>query len=293
MAGSILPFALGAGLLLLFSSRSAKVKTPPTGGGQPFPPGTTGEPCTFDADLPLPQRQITESMLANPYLPASTLVAAAMIAEANGFQQTGACLRADAARRGGDQNPPPGFDPNNPATWGSVAGLPSFPGSIPGGPPPGAPPGGPPPPPGGPPPPPPGGPPPPPPGGPPPPPPGLTLPPGVDPFNPATWVNIPIPTSIPPWLVPGQPPPGIPPIEPPPMGTMLFTVRYEDRPYGLAKYYTDTGARFKELEPGNPQLGPMVTTGGISNYANWQAGLVITLPASWNPLSKPVPPTGL
>jgi len=297
MAGSILPYAIATALLFAFAQRPKKATTglptgrqpfpgtTPPGGrapGQPFPPGTTGAPCVFDADLPAPQRAITQEMLSNPYLPASTLVAAAMIAEANGYEQTGACLRGEAARRGGDQNPPPGFDPGNPLTWGSVAGLPTMPG-VPGMPPPGGPP-----------PPPPGGPPPPPPGGPPPPPPGTPggfqippglIPPGVDPFNPATWTNI----------IPGlTPPPGAPPeIEPPAMGTMLFTVRFGDRPYGLAKYYTGNGARYPELQPLNPQLGPMVTTGGVSNYQNWAPGLVITLPASWLPLSKPVPPTGL
>lgn len=311
MAGSILPFAFATGLILLFSQKSKKAQTglpttppgfPPPGGGpppppgrrpggQPFPPGTTGEPCTFDADLPAPQRAITQEMLSNPYLPASTLVAAAMIAEVNGYEQTGACLRGEAARRGGDQNPPPGFDPNNPLTWGGVAGLPMP--TIPGmGPPPGGPPQ---PPPGGPPPPPPGGPPPPPPGGPPPPPGGVPggfpfpIPPGIDPFNPATW-------QLPPGLqLPGWPPTGTtpPPLEPPIGGTMPFVVRYGDRPYGLAKYYTGNGARFRELEPLNPQLGPMVTTGGVSNYQNWQAGLVITLPAEWLPAAKPMPPTGL
>ena len=148
--------ALAIGAFLLLAS-GAKKKN---GNGQPFPPGTTGEPCLFDVDLPPEQVNITNGLLANTTLPASTLIAAALIAELHGFVQTGDCLRAEAARRGGDQNAPPGFDPANPLTWGTVVGLPGATGPAP------PPPGGPPPPPGGPPPPPPGQPPPPPGGGP-------------------------------------------------------------------------------------------------------------------------------
>lgn len=111
---------------------------------------------------------------------------------------------------------------------------------------------------------------------------------------PISWPgNIPpIPGTVPP--IPGTPPgQGGPPGQ---QGDMPFAVRYGDYPYGLAIYYTGQGGRFKELEPLNPQLGPMVTKqgpqGAYSIYQNWAPGLEIVLPASWNAWSKPLPIPG-
>lgn len=72
-------------------------------------------------------------------------------------------------------------------------------------------------------------------------------------------------------------------------GGMDFTVRYGDIPYHLAEYYTGTGSRFSELKALNPQMGPLVTVSGVSNYQNWAPGLKILIPASWAPLDKPLP----
>ena len=74
---------------------------------------------------------------------------------------------------------------------------------------------------------------------------------------------------------------------------MEFTVRSGDRPFGLAQYYTGQGARFRELEAGNPQMGSLTSGPPQPPYTNWQPGLVITIPASWNPTAKPIPQTGL
>lgn len=91
--------------------------------------------------------------------------------------------------------------------------------------------------------------------------------------------------------------PGVPTTpKPEPSTNMIFTVRWGDFPYGLAQYYTGQGARFKELEPLNPQLGPMITRqgpkGSYSIYQNWAPGLEIQLPASWKPYEKPLPVAG-
>ncbi|KKM85557.1 hypothetical protein LCGC14_1287880 [marine sediment metagenome] len=274
MAFPLIPAAFVIGLILFMGGKKKD------GNGKPFPPGTTGEPCLFDPDLPPEQVDITNGLLANTTLPASTLIAAALLAELNGFTQTGDCLRAEAARRGGDQNPPPGFDPANPLTWGTAVGLPTPPGVAP--PPPGVPPGVPPPPPGAPPPPPPV------PGG------------GIPGIIPGLIAQIPGLVQQFPGFIPGL---GIPPVgqpgEPalPPGAAMAFEVRLGDRPFGLATYWTGLGSRFTELEPLNPQLGPMApvpgSPTGATNYANWAPGLIIAIPAAWNPLAKPPPPTGL
>lgn len=98
-------------------------------------------------------------------------------------------------------------------------------------------------------------------------------------------------------------PPEMPPNFPPGVGlpwpggmAAPFVVRYGDYPYGMAQYYTGQGARYVELEPLNPQLGPMITRtgpqGDYSIYQNWQAGLEILLPPSWQPWTKPYPLPG-
>ena len=79
-------------------------------------------------------------------------------------------------------------------------------------------------------------------------------------------------------------------------GGWPFTIRMGDIPSGLAAYYTGNGARFHELEALNPQLGSIQTVNGVSNYYSasgqptWVPGAQILIPASWNPLSRPLPP---
>lgn len=96
--------------------------------------------------------------------------------------------------------------------------------------------------------------------------------------------------------LPGKVKPTIP--TPPTLGPMPFTVRTGDYPYGLAQYYTGQGARYTELEPLNPNLGPMVTrtlaggTGTYQIYENWAPGLKIVLPLSWLPWTTPLPNPG-
>jgi hypothetical protein len=72
-------------------------------------------------------------------------------------------------------------------------------------------------------------------------------------------------------------------------GGMPFTIRTGDIPSHLAAYYTGQQSRFHELEPLNPQIGHIVTVGGVSNYQHWEPGMLILIPASWNPLDKPLP----
>lgn len=317
MAGpSFLPIALGVGVLLVASQAGAKSKKPkpqpqpptpqpPFPGGvvppgmpgippgipgvpqPPFPggvvppgippniPGIPGVPtpttpvsCQLDAHMPDAHKQATAAVLANKQIPAPQLLAMAQMADVSGFPMAAKCLRDEAAARGGNQQPPPGFDPFNPATWPNALppGFPSMPG-MPGTPPPVPPgqpaPGGPPAP---------GQPPPPPPGQPAPPPGGVT-PPGSIPF-PGIPGGIPIPN------IPGV---GI--------GAMPFTIRIGDRPFGLAQYYTGSGARYREIEPINPHLGP--PTGGIPPYPEWKPGVEILIPGEWDPWNKPTPSTGL
>lgn len=292
---AFLPIALGVGALLVASSAGADEKKPkppaPGGGGGGFPPvpgggfptppippnipGIPGFPsspapsCTLDAHMPEAIKQATQSLLGTPAIPAAQLQAAAQIADANGYPLAAQCLREEAQKRGGPQQPPGGFDPLDPTTWPEI-----FPGGFPGMPTPGQPgqpqPGQPPPPPGG------GTPPPPPPGGgQPPPPPGQG---GGGTIYIPGYGEIPIPPGFP---VPTAPtsPEGKP-----------FTVRTGDRPYGIATYYTGDGARFRELEPLNPQLGQLNAQG---RYPGWVPGAQILLPALWNPWDKPEPPTGL
>lgn len=80
-------------------------------------------------------------------------------------------------------------------------------------------------------------------------------------------------------------------------GGMPFTIRTGDIPYLLAQYYTGVPARFRELEPLNPQLGPLTNGPSpvdpnltISYYPGWQVGTQILIPKAWNPLAKPLPP---
>jgi hypothetical protein len=99
---------------------------------------------------------------------------------------------------------------------------------------------------------------------------------------------------------PTEPPKGEVPVKP--SGNAPFTVRSGDIAHRVAQYYTGDGKRFKELEPLNPQMGPLVTIlkevgedGDlipVSDYKNWQIGLKILLPAAWDPFSKPYPVPG-
>lgn len=73
-------------------------------------------------------------------------------------------------------------------------------------------------------------------------------------------------------------------------GGMPHIIRYGDIPSIMANYYTGDPLRFKELGPLNPQIGPLKTVNGVTNYQNWRPGLEILIPKSWNPLDKPVPP---
>ena len=87
---------------------------------------------------------------------------------------------------------------------------------------------------------------------------------------------------------------GPPPIQPPvASGNMPYMLGFGDYPYGLSAYYTGQGMRYKELEPLNPQLGPMENKNGVSQYRNWDQlaanGETIILPAGWNPWQTPLP----
>ena len=325
----MIPILIGFGLALLATS-SGKKKPSPGGYAPPYqPPGTVPTPmgCVLDAHMPVTQQQQTLAMIAQKDIPPSTLMAAAAIAQVNGYPGAATCLLAEAKTRPGQNQLPPGFDPNNPATWPwglpggqapSMPGMPPIPG-MPGQPP--APPAGPPMPP-------------PPPGMPtqpgqpytpptPPPPPGQPYPGGVEP-PPAPAPGFPLPgwPNVPAGWLPGQPLPGQPgglpipgmpggpalpggwpslpgfpglPTQPPApptqpgSGTVTMTIRYGDRPYGIATWYTGQGMRFPELEADNPHLG-MFTDG---KYPGWIPGNSLTIPASWNPGAKPIPPTGL
>lgn len=74
---------------------------------------------------------------------------------------------------------------------------------------------------------------------------------------------------------------------------MPFVIRMGDRPYGLAGWFTGNGGVFRELEPINPQLGPLLPAGSVPPYAGWIPGAQILIPAEWNPWARPSPPTGL
>ncbi len=252
MAFPLLPFALGVGLIMLLGGKKKNGAAP----GAPFPPGDGA--CTLDAAMPQTHVDATRALLANKQLPAPTLLAAAEVAKVAGFPLAAACLTAEAGRRGGAQVLPPGFNPLDPSTWPAALGIPAGQPGAP--PPPGQPPVAP---------------------GQPPPPPG-----GVEDF--------PFPGGTLPGFPGGFPSiPGFPGTGPelPEPGSMAHTIRSGDRPFGLATYYTGQGARFRELDPINPQLGSF--TGGVPPYPAWQVGTVIFLPASWNPFAKPTPPTGL
>jgi len=89
--------------------------------------------------------------------------------------------------------------------------------------------------------------------------------------------------------IPGIPMPGVDPQQQP----MPFVIRMGDRPYGLAQYWTGDGARFRELEPLNPQLGDLAPGGTQPPYPGWIPGNTILIPIEWNPWAKPTPPTGM
>ncbi len=247
MAFPLLPFALGVGMIMLLGGKKKNGAAPSANGG-PFPP-STGR-CDLDAGMPATHQDATNALIANKQLPAATLLAAAEVARIAGFPKAAGCLGAEAARRGGPQVLPPGFNPLDPSTWPQVLdpqrGGPPAPGGQP------LPPSTTPPPPGG------------------------GLPGGGLPGFPG-GLNIP---GFPGGAEPGPEP-----------GSMAFTVRSGDRPFGLAGYYTTQGSRFRELDPLNPQLGAF--QGGSLPYPNWVPGMVIFLPASWQPFAKPLPPTGL
>ena len=73
-------------------------------------------------------------------------------------------------------------------------------------------------------------------------------------------------------------------------GGLPHVIRSGDIPSLMAAYYTGDGSRFKELGKLNKKLGKLVTTNGVTNYQKWIVGTEILIPASWKPLSKPVPP---
>lgn len=72
-------------------------------------------------------------------------------------------------------------------------------------------------------------------------------------------------------------------------GGMPFVIRYGDIPSHIADYYTGQPMRWKELGPLNPQIGTVKTVNGVTNYTKWIPGTEILIPASWNPLDKPLP----
>lgn len=73
-------------------------------------------------------------------------------------------------------------------------------------------------------------------------------------------------------------------------GGLPHVIRSGDIPSLMAAYYTGDGSRFKELGKLNKKLGKLVTVNGVTNYQKWVVGTEILIPASWKPLSKPVPP---
>lgn len=73
-------------------------------------------------------------------------------------------------------------------------------------------------------------------------------------------------------------------------GGLPHTIRSGDIPSLLATYYTGDARRFKELGTVNKQLGKLITTNGVTNFAKWIVGTEILIPADWKPLAKPVPP---
>lgn len=294
MPAPFLPLAIGVAALLIVSNSSKSEGA-----------STTTKACALDDGIPPEFARAINELLANTAVPAPQLIAAAQIAEANNFPKAGRCLRSAAKSRGGSQKAPDGFDPRDPSTWPPALGIPG--GGLPGG---GEFPG--------------GvepectldahmpapvaqqvravlanatvdaptllaaaqiatangfplaaaclqaeaarrG--------------GGTVPPGFDPLNPATWPAILQQVPQPGGGSPGQ------------SGSMQFEIRFGDRPFGLAKYWTGNGGRFRELDAINPQLGRF--TGGVPPYPNWQPGTVITIPAAWKPRDKPLPQTGL
>lgn len=67
----------------------------------------------------------------------------------------------------------------------------------------------------------------------------------------------------------------------------------KDTPATLAQYYTGVTDRFHEIEQASsgaqgPSVGPLNGAGG----PNWNVGTGITLPASWQPYSRPLPVAG-
>lgn len=211
MAFPILPFALGVGLIMLLGG---KKEEDGAANGAPFPTGNG--PCKLDEGMPSPHQDATNALLDNKQLPANILLAAAEVARVAGFPLASACLTAEAARRGGSQVLPAGFNPLDPATWPGALELPPFPAGPPA---PGVPP----------------------------PAPGRAPPVPEPPF----FIPPPAPPGFPSF--PGFPGSTEPVPEP---GAMVFTIRTGDRPFGLATYYTTQGSRFRELDPINPQLGP-------------------------------------
>jgi hypothetical protein len=99
---------------------------------------------------------------------------------------------------------------------------------------------------------------------------------------------------------PGEPPLGEPiapqvgPLQPgelPPSAphsreiAALYTVRQDDLPIGVSKYYTGDPLRFKEM---TYVSGPPIDLPA----GDWFPGSVVRLPGSWQPFSKPLPGTG-
>lgn len=73
-------------------------------------------------------------------------------------------------------------------------------------------------------------------------------------------------------------------------GGLPHILRYGDIPSLMAAYYTGSPMRFKEFGPLNPQIGPLKTVNGVTNYTKWIPGTEVLIPAAWNPLDKPIPP---
>lgn len=74
------------------------------------------------------------------------------------------------------------------------------------------------------------------------------------------------------------------------LGGMPHVIRTGDIPSIMARYYTGDPMRFRDLPALNPQIGTLKTVNGVSNYPGWIVGRQILIPASWNPLDKPLPP---
>ena len=71
-------------------------------------------------------------------------------------------------------------------------------------------------------------------------------------------------------------------------GGLPYTIKSGDTPVGVAKWYTGSPGKFKDLGKLNEKvIGKLRTVSGVSNYPGWQVGVEILIPADWKPLEKP------